>query len=781
MGNMMCHVPAEPGSGEFYSMDNSVSGLSEDEIATLCELKMCFVCGRATDRMEIFEHVIPSNTASPKLMPKEQIADLVKVDKMEAESCNSEDSVKADSGMFGVSMEGDLFALNRLNTREIVMKMEAEISNAAFNLEDLVNMEKLGVKLFEASIKGDLLELRNLISQGASISWKNEYGQTSVFVAAYQGQFGCVQHLIQFGADPGIPDNYGKTPLWAASRNGHLECVQFLVESETDPNITDNFGKTPLWEAAHHGHSSCVQCLIQHRANPSMSDSYGKTPLSAAAHNGHLECIEYLLQNGANFRTPDNYGTTPLWQAAHNGNLDCIECLVQHGADPDVPDSYGSTPLWEAANNGNLECIQCLIQCGADPNTPDSYGNTPLLTASFNGHLECVQYLVQNGADSNTSHSAIAFNSRLESAEYLVRKGADPSISNEYLVREGANPPISNKRKEIPNSVASNICFNYLKVERLIQDDVKTSILNESRNTSEFLEKTFDYLRREYESLDYKFDYIERNYGVSTASRKYFEQNARKIAVVLTVDDNRPGNDVDVERILELLPRWGYGEIINVRNATRDQMVQTFLDLQKVEGIYHGLLVFIGCAAVPGNILKTSDNRRVGLGELQELVNSTSAPVFSGVPKLFIVSTCPGDERVRLRIQSARKSDDVVGNDRMVLQQSAEAIFSLGRYEALGMSSIPSTMTRSEANFFTAYSTVDGLVNFRNAHEGTYFAQTLLDVWEKHFDDQSLQILMRKTRAKLLKKVTDRQVFEISETLVYPVIRGVYGLYEDES
>ena len=64
----------------------------------------------------------------------------------------------------------------------------------------------------------------------------------------------------------------------------------------------------------------------------------------------------------------------------------------------------------------------------------------------------------------------------------------------------------------------------------------------------------------------------------------------KKVAVVMTVDKNRPGNKVDVQRFLKLLPQWGYQEVINVENATRLEMIQTLQKLQNLDGIYHVLL-----------------------------------------------------------------------------------------------------------------------------------------------------------------------------------------------
>jgi len=249
-----------------------------------------------------------------------------------------------------------------------------------------------------------------------------------------------------------------------------------------------------------------------------------------------------------------------------------------------------------------------------------------------------------------------------------------------------------------------------------------------------------------------------------TCTRLTIPNNStKKVAVVMKVDNERPGNVADVKRILKLLPKWGYAKVINVKNASRKDMIQTLCGLQKLEGIYHGLLVFIACHGISGNILKTSDGRAVKLRSLQELVNSTSALAFSGVPKIFIVNACRGIDRIELH------------------QTAEEALLGVDKDAAITKSANPSIIVNHETDFFTAYSTVDGFVSLRNTEKGTYryFAQTLLHVWGKKFDKQPLKNLMQKTRMRLMKEVNGHQVCETSETLMYPVIRGVYA-HDDE-
>ena len=59
-----------------------------------------------------------------------------------------------------------------------------------------------------------------------------------------------------------------------------------------------------------------------------------------------------------------------------------------------------------------------------------------------------------------------------------------------------------------------------------------------------------------------------------------------KVAILLTVDKKRDGNEADVERLLPILEECGYGEIINKREATKQDMIDTLRDLQKRDNLH---------------------------------------------------------------------------------------------------------------------------------------------------------------------------------------------------
>ena len=77
---------------------------------------------------------------------------------------------------------------------------------------------------------GNLLELQQLITEGADVNEKDNYGETlraaslaPLHIASKCGHLDIVKELIQHGADVNDKDDMGWTPLHNASCDGYLE------------------------------------------------------------------------------------------------------------------------------------------------------------------------------------------------------------------------------------------------------------------------------------------------------------------------------------------------------------------------------------------------------------------------------------------------------------------------------------------------------------------------------------------------------------------------------
>ena len=81
------------------------------------------------------------------------------------------------------------------------------------------------------------------------IDIKDQYGKTSLHIAAQAGDTNAVQALSQAGADINTRDEFGTTPLIEASRCGHDQIVRMLIQAGADVNACNQLGDTPITAA----------------------------------------------------------------------------------------------------------------------------------------------------------------------------------------------------------------------------------------------------------------------------------------------------------------------------------------------------------------------------------------------------------------------------------------------------------------------------------------------------------------------------------------------------
>ncbi|MGX3011388.1 ankyrin repeat domain-containing protein [Helicobacter sp. 23-1044] len=101
--------------------------------------------------------------------------------------------------------------------------------------------------LISAAVVGDLNEVKSLISKGADVNMKDEFGGTVLMKASMYGHFEIVKFLVSKGANVNAKDGIlGFTALMSASIEGHFEVVKFLVKNGANVNAKDMFSETAL-------------------------------------------------------------------------------------------------------------------------------------------------------------------------------------------------------------------------------------------------------------------------------------------------------------------------------------------------------------------------------------------------------------------------------------------------------------------------------------------------------------------------------------------------------
>ncbi|KAK1169059.1 ankyrin repeat and SOCS box protein 13-like isoform X1 [Acipenser oxyrinchus oxyrinchus] len=197
--------------------------------------------------------------------------------------------------------------------------------------------------LYEAASHGHVLELKQLIENGACVNVVTADSITPLHGASLKGQTECVKLLLAAGAQVDARDIDGSTPLCDACASGSIECINVLLEhgAQINPPL---YTASPLHEACMRGNSECVRLLISQGALLEAHDCHFGTPLHAACAGNYIKCVKVLLNAGAKVNAAKLHETA-LHHAAKVNNVDLIEMLVEFGGNVYARDTRGKKPI----------------------------------------------------------------------------------------------------------------------------------------------------------------------------------------------------------------------------------------------------------------------------------------------------------------------------------------------------------------------------------------------------------------------------------------------------
>jgi ankyrin repeat protein len=120
-----------------------------------------------------------------------------------------------------------------------------------------------GTPLHEAAKRGCIDVARLLLQRGANVNAVDRYGndRTPLHDAIYPGEAAFIELLISFGADIEHRNNWGATPLHIAARLDAQDIVESLLKHGANRNIKDNNGLIPLDEAHRKRNSKIIELI----------------------------------------------------------------------------------------------------------------------------------------------------------------------------------------------------------------------------------------------------------------------------------------------------------------------------------------------------------------------------------------------------------------------------------------------------------------------------------------------------------------------------------------
>jgi ankyrin repeat protein len=102
----------------------------------------------------------------------------------------------------------------------------------------------MAMHLHTAAGRGDVAEVRRMVSAGADVNEQSELGWGPLHYAAVQGHVETVKVLAQLGAELGVQAANGETALQGSVRLGHHQMAEVLRELERTATRTQKAAAT---------------------------------------------------------------------------------------------------------------------------------------------------------------------------------------------------------------------------------------------------------------------------------------------------------------------------------------------------------------------------------------------------------------------------------------------------------------------------------------------------------------------------------------------------------
>uniref|UniRef100_A0A9J8AU02 Uncharacterized protein n=1 Tax=Cyprinus carpio carpio TaxID=630221 RepID=A0A9J8AU02_CYPCA len=232
-----------------------------------------------------------------------------------------------------------------------------------------------------------------------SIHRQNHFGETKLHLAVMKGDIQDVEDLITVGASVNVPDYAGWTPLHEAVQRNKYDMTESLLEAGAEVNCRGDNGITPLHDAIRCQYYKIVDLLLKYGADPLLKCDRGMTPMDMTTERSMYILVEKYLQKTKS--NPDK--NTPITtDSAVNPSMS------QRNSQNAIKDTR--TPLQKSTGTADTSEHEKTPQSGEAEPIPGPSSEQPSCDPSIQASLqgEAGETLMNDGssvAEKTSSHS----------------------------------------------------------------------------------------------------------------------------------------------------------------------------------------------------------------------------------------------------------------------------------------------------------------------------------------------------------------------------------------
>ncbi len=192
-----------------------------------------------------------------------------------------------------------------------------------------------------------------------------DHWDKALIQACDRGQVEEVRWLLTNPVNVDDQDEKGRTALMAAVQQNNAIMVELLLNKGFSPNVRDCNKLTPFLYAGANGLHHLLEILLQHGADTTSTNRFGGTALLPSSERGFMRTVEVCLDHGLYVNHVNDLGWSALQEAVILGDggilyRDVISALIEAGADTKAKDNLGVSLQEHAGKRGQTKVAAML-------------------------------------------------------------------------------------------------------------------------------------------------------------------------------------------------------------------------------------------------------------------------------------------------------------------------------------------------------------------------------------------------------------------------------------